>query len=72
MDLLTCCMLWLVFTLAWVMALSLNSGGRRKQLPPGPRPYAVIGNLLELSGKPHKALANLAKIHGPIMSLRLG
>ncbi|ESR36862.1 cytochrome P450 family 76 subfamily C polypeptide 7 [Citrus sinensis] len=72
MDLLTCCMLWLVFTLVWVMALSLNSGGRRKQLPPGPRPYAVIGNLLELSGKPHKALANLAKIHGPIMSLRLG
>ncbi|KAH9697058.1 cytochrome P450 76C4 [Citrus sinensis] len=54
------------------MALSFNSGGRHKHLPPGPRPYPVIGNLLELGGKPHKSLAKLAKTHGPIMSLRLG
>ncbi|KAH9697040.1 cytochrome P450 76C4 [Citrus sinensis] len=72
MDLLICCVLWLVFTLFCVMALSFNSGGRRKHLPPGPRPYPVIGNLLELDGKPHKSLAKLAKTHGPIMSLRLG
>ncbi|GAY66252.1 hypothetical protein CUMW_247260 [Citrus unshiu] len=72
MDLLICCVLWLVFTLFCVMALSFNSGGRRKHLPPGPRPYPVIGNLLELGGKPHKSLAKLAKTHGPIMSLRLG
>ncbi|KAH9697031.1 cytochrome P450 family 76 subfamily C polypeptide 7 [Citrus sinensis] len=54
------------------MALSFVSRGRHKQLPPGPRPYPVIGNLLELGAKPHKSLAKLAKIHGPIMSLRLG
>ncbi|KAH9697056.1 cytochrome P450 76C4 [Citrus sinensis] len=72
MDLLICCVLWLVFTLFCVMALSFNSGGRHKHLPPGPRPYPVIGNLLELGGKPHKSLAKLAKTHGPIMSLRLG
>ncbi|GAY32915.1 hypothetical protein CUMW_281540, partial [Citrus unshiu] len=41
-------------------------------LPLGPRPYLVIRNLLEMGGKPHKSLANPAKIHGPIMSLRLG
>ncbi|GAY32917.1 hypothetical protein CUMW_281530 [Citrus unshiu] len=60
MDLLMSWILWLEFTLVWVM------------LPLGPRPYLVIRNLLEMGGKPHKSLANPAKIHGPIMSLRLG
>ncbi|KAL9413865.1 hypothetical protein AB3S75_042369 [Citrus x aurantiifolia] len=72
MDLLISCILWLLFTLVWVMALSFISSGRRKGLPPGPRPYPMIENLLKLGGKPHKSLAKLAKIHGPIMSLRLG
>ncbi|KAH9697029.1 cytochrome P450 family 76 subfamily C polypeptide 7 [Citrus sinensis] len=72
MDLLINYILWLVFTLVWVMALSFVSRGRHKQLPPGPKPYPVIGNLLELGAKPHKSLTKLAKVHGPIMSLRLG
>ncbi|KAK9184773.1 hypothetical protein WN943_025124 [Citrus x changshan-huyou] len=54
------------------MALSFISIRRRKQVRPGPKPYPVIGNLLEPGGKPHKSLANLTKIHGRIMSLRLG
>ncbi|KAK9177497.1 hypothetical protein WN944_029519 [Citrus x changshan-huyou] len=43
-----------------------------EQQPPGPTPYPVIGNLLELGDKPHKSLAKLAKIHGPIMTLKFG
>ncbi|KAH9697060.1 hypothetical protein KPL71_023448 [Citrus sinensis] len=54
------------------MALSFISRGGRKRLPPRPRPYPVIENLLELGGKPHESLAKLAKIYGPIISLRLG
>ncbi|KAK2650502.1 hypothetical protein Ddye_017991 [Dipteronia dyeriana] len=41
-------------------------------LPPGPRPFPVIGNILQLGNKPHQALANLSKTYGPIMSLKLG
>ncbi|KAI4356845.1 hypothetical protein L6164_000832 [Bauhinia variegata] len=41
--------------------------------PPGPHPFPIIGNILELIGSmPHQALANLSKIYGPIMTLKLG
>ncbi|KAH9777549.1 cytochrome p450 family 76 subfamily c polypeptide 5-related [Citrus sinensis] len=74
MDILSC-MLWVLFT--WVLVITLNSflrgckAGSRK-LPPGPTPYPVIGNLLELGAKPHRSLAKLSKIYGPVMSLKFG
>ncbi|XP_068638053.1 (S)-N-methylcoclaurine 3'-hydroxylase isozyme 1-like [Aristolochia californica] len=51
------------------LALSKSQGA----LPPGPRPWPLVGNLLHLSRKgPHVDLAKLAHTYGPILSLRLG
>ncbi|KAJ7952414.1 putative Cytochrome P450 [Quillaja saponaria] len=58
------------FLVQALRSVSSNSNGGK--LPPGPIPFPVIGNLLELGDKPHKSLAKLAKIHGPIISLKLG
>nr|AKI33846.1 cytochrome P450 76AD1-like protein [Anulocaulis leiosolenus] len=44
----------------------------KAKLPPGPRPLPIIGNILELGEKPHRSFANLAKIHGPLITLKLG
>ncbi|CAL9134085.1 unnamed protein product [Musa textilis] len=60
----------LVFTLLTALA-----GGRRRHklnLPPGPRPWPVIGNLNLIGPLPHRSLAALSQKHGPLMQLRFG
>ncbi|KAJ0105029.1 hypothetical protein Patl1_18597 [Pistacia atlantica] len=74
MDVLSCI---LCLLLTWMLVIALQSIAKRlkptsTKLPPGPRSFPVIGNLLGLGDKPHKALARLAKVHGPIMTLKLG
>ncbi|KAL7231870.1 hypothetical protein ACSBR2_009989 [Camellia fascicularis] len=66
--------LYLLLALTSIRALFSFLRGTKKcpKLPPGPVPLPVIGNLLKLGDKPHQSLAELAKTHGPIMSLKLG
>ena len=62
--------------LIWILIQTFHIISRSKaipeNLPPGPKPFPVIGNLLDLGDKPHTSLANLANVHGPIMRLKLG
>nr|AKI33848.1 cytochrome P450 76AD1-like protein [Acleisanthes lanceolata] len=60
----------IIFLTFHVMKLLLSSN--KAKLPPGPRPLPIIGNIFELGEKPHRSFANLAKIHGPLITLKLG
>nr|WCR39970.1 ferruginol synthase CYP2 [Scutellaria baicalensis]WCR39971.1 ferruginol synthase CYP3 [Scutellaria baicalensis] len=61
-----------VLFVGWTCFLWLRSGLRRAKLPPGPRPYPIVGNMLQLGNKPHQTFAKLAKTYGPLMSIHLG
>jgi len=41
-------------------------------LPPGQKPWPIIGNLPHLGPAPHQSLATLAETYGPLMHLKLG
>ncbi|XP_052210605.1 geraniol 8-hydroxylase-like [Diospyros lotus] len=43
-----------------------------KKLPPGPAGLPLIGSLYRLGPRPNQTLAELSKIYGPIMTLKLG
>ncbi|XP_047322157.1 cytochrome P450 76T24-like [Impatiens glandulifera] len=58
-----------------ILLLCIYFNHRRRpasRLPPGPYPFPVIGNILSLGSNPHHSLTSLSKIHGPVMSLKLG
>lgn len=45
---------------------------KARKLPPGPVGFPVVGSLLALGREPHESLSRLCKLHGPLMTLRLG
>ncbi|PWA84763.1 cytochrome P450 [Artemisia annua] len=45
---------------------------KKPPLPPGPYPWLIIGNIFQIGKNAHVHLAEMAKVHGPLMSLRLG
>uniref|UniRef100_A0A0D6QZV0 Cytochrome P450 n=1 Tax=Araucaria cunninghamii TaxID=56994 RepID=A0A0D6QZV0_ARACU len=59
------------FVVIWILCYFRRNSSKSK-LPPGPRPWPIVGNLHQLGILPHRCLADLAKKYGPIMFLRLG
>ncbi|KAL0323032.1 UNVERIFIED_CONTAM: Ferruginol synthase [Sesamum angustifolium] len=72
MDLIKLFLALFCFFLAWFYVLRSNTRRRSANLPPGPRPSPIIGNILQLGRNPHQSLAKLSKTYGPLMSLQLG
>ena len=69
---------WAAFlgvVLATVMLLKavLGRRGRRAyNLPPGPKPWPIIGNLDLMGALPHRSIHELSRKYGPLMQLRFG
>nr|XP_009609252.1 probable (S)-N-methylcoclaurine 3'-hydroxylase isozyme 2 [Nicotiana tomentosiformis] len=51
--------------------LKLCKSSKIPQLPPGPKPWPILGNI-HMGKMPHITLTNFAKTYGPLMSLKLG
>ncbi|PQQ04680.1 flavonoid 3-monooxygenase [Prunus yedoensis var. nudiflora] len=68
---------WAVSMLAWLVTLALVSKlffpqSNKLKLPPGPKPWPIIGNLNLIGHLPHQSLHKLSQIYGPIMQLKFG
>lgn len=63
-------LLWVVWAIKR-SRLFLRSLEGLRQLPPGPRPWPVVGNIFQLGWAPHESFAKLSARYGPIMTLWL-
>ncbi|KAJ6292726.1 hypothetical protein OIU78_024831 [Salix suchowensis] len=63
-------LLWIA--LAVVTERHYRRSKEHVQLPPGPRPLPVVGNIFQIGWPPHESFTKLARVHGPIMTIRLG
>ncbi|KAG8043315.1 hypothetical protein GUJ93_ZPchr0009g1398 [Zizania palustris] len=52
--------------------LRRRTSSRTYNLPPGPKPWPIIGNLNLIGALPHRSIHELSKRYGPLMSLRMG
>ncbi|KAJ1297041.1 hypothetical protein BS78_01G347900 [Paspalum vaginatum] len=61
-----------LFLLTVLHLLRQQRAARKYKLPPGPRPWPVIGNLNLMGPLPHHSIHELSQRYGPLMSLRFG
>ncbi|XVE50695.1 hypothetical protein DITRI_Ditri01bG0183900 [Diplodiscus trichospermus] len=69
---------WASYLAAWLatvalILLSLRLRRRRKlNLPPGPKPWPIIGNLNLIGSLPNRSIHTLSQKYGPLMQLKFG
>ncbi|GMJ06012.1 cytochrome P450, family 76, subfamily C, polypeptide 4 [Hibiscus trionum] len=63
--------IFLLFCISFFL-LFLRRSSTAHRLPPGPFNFPIVGSLHRLGSHPNQSLFELAKIYGPLMTLRLG
>ncbi|KAK6911853.1 Cytochrome P450 [Dillenia turbinata] len=68
---------WISYAVAWLTTLALillsrHLRGRKLHLPPGPKPWPIIGNLNLMGRLPHRSIHELSQKYGPLMQLQFG
>ncbi|XVE88619.1 hypothetical protein DITRI_Ditri19aG0084100 [Diplodiscus trichospermus] len=63
---------WLATLSLILLSLRLLHRRRKLNLPPGPKPWPIIGNLNLISSLPHQSIHALSQKYGPIMQLKFG
>ncbi|EEF46272.1 trimethyltridecatetraene synthase [Ricinus communis] len=71
---------WILSAMAWLAGagllflakLFISHHHSSLKLPPGPKPWPIIGNLNLIGPLPHRSLHKLAQQYGHIMQLRFG
>ncbi|KAJ9705504.1 hypothetical protein PVL29_003509 [Vitis rotundifolia] len=72
MELNTFLLLCMPLVLCLFFLQFLRPSSHATKLPPGPTGLPILGSLLQIGKLPHHSLEKLAKIHGPLITLRLG
>ncbi|KAJ9546260.1 hypothetical protein OSB04_025967 [Centaurea solstitialis] len=62
----------LLLPLVYFFFRLITNSSKYPPLPPGPFPWPIVGNLFQIKTNTHIRLSEMAQLHGPLMSLRLG
>ncbi|GAB4850034.1 hypothetical protein Ancab_029332 [Ancistrocladus abbreviatus] len=69
---------WATYAAAWLATLALLLLStrlrrcRKLNLPPGPKPWPIIGNFNLIGPLPHRSVHQLSQKYGPVIMLRFG
>ena len=59
-------------TVLFLKAVLRRRSSRKYNLPPGPKPWPIIGNLNLIGTLPHRSIHALSKQYGPLTQLQFG
>ncbi|XP_022929108.1 probable (S)-N-methylcoclaurine 3'-hydroxylase isozyme 2 [Cucurbita moschata] len=62
----------LLLPLIFAILKHISSSSKQPPFPPGPKPWPMLGNLLQIGQNAHISMTQFSHIYGPLISLKLG